>query len=215
MRSALFSTRRLLSGTPPDAPGPQAGRSAASAPPGFPPARAAPARPCTRSPCATRVLLGVGPETRSLPAAGSSEPHFLPAGRGEAESISCCALTAAETSSQSAPSGGRPGAKVQLRAGRAGARRRERVPRLPPHPRVWGRVGSTLPDEANRCPALHSSSLLWGSSTPERGMHLQRPPPTPAPQEPLCWLSPEDSFPDRTLSPLGIFFFKSPKVEAT
>lgn len=103
-----------------------------------------PARPCTRNPCATGVL-AVGPETRSRPAARSSEPHFLPAGRGEAESISCCALTAAETSSQSATSGGRPGAKVQQRAGRgragggaqAEARRRGRAPRLPPHPRVW------------------------------------------------------------------------------
>lgn len=132
MRSALFSTQDLLSGTPPDARGPQAGRSAASAHPGFPPARSAPAKLCTRSPCGSGVL-GVGPETRSWPAAGSREPHFLPAGRGEAESISCCALTAEETSSQSAPSGGRPGAKVQQRAGRgrAGLRGHQGFHRIP------------------------------------------------------------------------------------
>lgn len=132
MRSALFSTQDLLSGSPPDARSPQAGRSAASAHPVFPPRRP------LLGPCATSVL-GVGPETRSLPAAGSSEPHFLQAGRGEAESISCCALTAAETSSQSAPSGGRPGAKVQLGAGpHAGGvtLRLPSQPGLPPQPRA-------------------------------------------------------------------------------
>lgn len=121
MRSALFSTRDLLSGSPPDARGPQAGRSAASAHPVFPPRQPllGPAPGALAQPAC--LALGVGPETRSLPAAGSSEPHFLQAGRGEAESISCCALTAAETSSQAAPSGGCPEAKVQLGAGpRAG-----------------------------------------------------------------------------------------------
>lgn len=55
MRSALFSTWGLLSGTPPDARGPQAGRSAANAHPGFPP----------RQP-----LLGLAP--RALAQAGCS-----------------------------------------------------------------------------------------------------------------------------------------------
>lgn len=169
MRSALFSTQGLLSGTPPDARGPQAGS----------PLACRPARPCAWSPCATGVL-ALGPETRSWPAARSSEPHFLPAGRGEAESISCCALTAAETSSQSATSGGRPGAKVQPRAG-AGARRRGREPRLPPHPRVWDLLSRSRPLDT-----LPSTGALYcRAHFPQKGKHLQ------GLQEPLSRLSPD------------------------
>lgn len=141
-------------------------------------------RPCTRSPCATWVL-AVGPETRSRPAARSSEPHFLPAGRGEAESISCCALTAAETSSQSATSGGRPWAKVQPRAGRGRAGGGAQAGARAKAPAASPGVGSTLQVQATWRPALYSGSLLRGPFPPERGKHLQ------GPQEPLSWLSPD------------------------
>lgn len=114
----------------------------------------------------------MGPETRSREAAESSEPHFLQAGRGEAESISCCALTAGETSSPSAPSDGRPGAKGQLRAGRgrAGARRRGRALRLPPQPCAPpGLQSHKRPPDA-----------LPFTVAPSCGTHLPPPPPPPA-----------------------------------
>lgn len=88
-----------------------------------------PARPCTRSPCATGVL-AVGPETRSRPAARSSEPHFLLAGRGGGgERFLLCTDSSRDVITVSY-FGWPPRAKVQPRAGRGraggGARRGSR-----------------------------------------------------------------------------------------
>lgn len=140
-----------------------------------------PARPCTRSPCATGVL-AVSPETRSRPAARSSEPHFLLAGRGEAESISCCALTAAETSSQSATSGGRPGPKFSRGQGggaqAGGARRGSRC--IP----GWG-IYSPGPDHLTPCP------LQWLSTAraifPQKEASIFRAPKNHFPGSDLIW----------------------------
>lgn len=144
-------------------------------------------RPCTRRPCAIWVL-AVGPETRSRPAARSSEPHFLPAGRGEAESISCCALTAAETSSQSATSGGRPWAKVQPRAGRgrAGRGARQGSRRIP-----GCGIYSPGPGHLTPCPLQWLSTA--GAISPRKRQASSGPPRT-------TFLAQSGfSFPDRTL----------------
>lgn len=141
----------LLSGTPPDARGPQAGRSAASAhPAGFPPRP--PDRPCTRSPWATRVL-SVGPETRSRPGAESSEPHFLLAGRGVGgEHFLLCTDSRGDVIAGS--SFGQPPRGQRSAVGRAGARSQERAPRLPTLPCA----PPGLQSAATWRPALHRGS---------------------------------------------------------
>lgn len=116
----------LLSGTPPDARGPQTGRSAASAHPGFPPRQPRPGlapRALAQAGCsAWAPKLGLGwPREQRAP---------LSPGRkgGEAESISCCALTAGETSSvYSVSSFGWPPRGQRSTVGRAGARGRGRA----------------------------------------------------------------------------------------
>lgn len=73
-----------------------------------------------------------GGETRSQPAAGSSEPHFLRAGRGEAQSISCCAAeTSGDVIAFILPRVSAARAKVQPRAGRAARGQGQGSPR--PH----------------------------------------------------------------------------------
>lgn len=142
LRSALFSTTGPVPGRPRPAPGPAA-RCAARSP--LLPRR--PAAPSSRRASAPRGALRVPgaprPESRSRPAAGSGEPHFLRAGRGEARAFPVVQLKPAETSlhsdslgcrrprGQSSGAGGAPG---------LGTRPPEatRGPRAGPAPRTSG-----------------------------------------------------------------------------
>lgn len=138
-----------------------------------------PARPCTRSPCATGELT-VGPETRSRPAARSSEPHFLLAGRGRRRAFPVVHWQQQRRHHSQLLRVAAPGQSSA--AGRAGARRRGRAPRLPLHPWVWDLLSRSRPLDA-----LPSTVALYcrGHFPPERGKHLQ------GPQEPLSRLSPD------------------------
>lgn len=155
----------LLSGTPPDARGPQAGRSAASAHPGFPP----------RQP-----LPGLAPRALAQPGCSAWAPKLgrlleqrapLSPGRkwGGGEHFLLCTDSQGDVIAVSAF--GWPPLGQRSAAGRAGARRRGRALRLP----------------LQRC-ASRVCSPTRGHLTPYGPAGLNSRPPTPArpQQEEAC-----------------------------
>lgn len=154
----------LLSGTPPDARGPQAGRSAASAhPPGFPPRQPltglAPGALEQPGCSAWAPKLGLGQPPRaasptfSWQEGGVGGEHFLLCtdSRGDVIAVSSF-LTAAPGPKVSCGQGGsaQPGARAQA-------------------PNAALRApGSAVPQEATWRPALHSGSLLQDSPPPSK-----------------------------------------------
>lgn len=135
-------------------------------------AQAAPDRPCTRSPWATRVL-SVGPETRSRPDAESSEPHFLLAGRGVGgEHFLLCTDSRGDVIAVS--SFGQPPRGQRSAVGRAGARSQERALRLPTQPCAPPGLQSRKRPLDQALPSTEAPSCRAHLPPGRRGLHLQR-----------------------------------------
>lgn len=103
---------------------------------------------------------------------GAASPTFSWQEGGEAESVSCCALTAAETSSQSATSGGRPGPKFSRGQGggaQAGARAA-----APDASLGVGGIYSPGPDHLTPCPLQWLSTA--GAISPQKEASIFRAP---------------------------------------
>lgn len=107
----------------------------------------------------------MGPETRSRPAAESSEPHFLLAGRGVGgEHFLLCTDSRGDVIAVSSFLTAAPGPKVSCgHGGSAQLGARAEAPNA-----ALRAPGSAVPQEATWRPALHSGSLLQDSPPPSK-----------------------------------------------